>query len=81
MNREDPKSALAVLLGWTGGAVDAMGYLVLYRLFTAQMSGNTVHLAVALGRHDLRVALERAAAIAAFVAGALFGSLVIEIVK
>ncbi len=79
--RAIPKSALVVLLGWTGGAVDAMGYLVLYRLFTAQMSGNTLHLAVALGRHDLRVALERAAVIAAFIAGALFGALVIEIVK
>lgn len=32
------KTALTLLLSWTGGAVDAIGFLLLYRLFTAQMS-------------------------------------------
>jgi len=72
---------VTLLLSWTGGAVDAIGYLLLYRLFTAQMSGNTVALAVALGLGDRRVIVERGSAIAAFVAGVLLGACLLEIAK
>ncbi len=75
------QAAVTLLLSWTGGAVDAIGYLLLYRLFTAQMSGNTVALAVALGRGDRRIIVERGSAIAAFVAGVLLGACLLEIAK
>jgi len=29
------QTAVTLLLSWTGGAVDAIGYLLLYRVFTA----------------------------------------------
>jgi uncharacterized membrane protein YoaK (UPF0700 family) len=37
---------LIVLLAFTGGWVDAVGYLVLLHLFTGHMSGNTIALTV-----------------------------------
>lgn len=61
----------AFALSWIAGFVDAVGYLVLYRVFVANMSGNTVALAVESIQHRWAVFFARGAAIPLFVLGML----------
>ena len=67
---------LALILGSSAGYLDAIGYLTL-GLFTANMTGNTVLLGIAVGQgqwvHSGRIAL----AIAFFVGGAFGGALLL----
>jgi uncharacterized membrane protein YoaK (UPF0700 family) len=46
------KFAVALSLTVVGGFVDAIGYIALYQVFTANMSGNSVHVGIYLGEHD-----------------------------
>jgi len=59
-----------VSLAWVAGCVDALSYLRLGGVFTANMTGNTVLLAVAAIRGDGAQAGRSALAFAGFVAGA-----------
>lgn len=69
-----------LLLAGIGGAVDATGFLLLFGLFTAHMSGNTTRLAVDLGTGVLGPdALARIAALVAFTAGLVVGVIVAAI--
>lgn len=56
------------VLGAVGGAVDAAGFLVLFGLFTAHISGNTTGLGVAVGTADWQEAAKRFFMIPVFVA-------------
>jgi uncharacterized membrane protein YoaK (UPF0700 family) len=62
------------LLALSAGCVDAVGFLLLFGIFTAHLSGDTTHLAVDLGSgnfgHD---ALARLVVLAVFVAGVFVG--------
>jgi len=58
----------APVLGAVGGAVDAAGFLVLFGLFTAHISGNTTGLGVAVGSGDWQEAAKRVFMIPVFVA-------------
>ncbi|GEJ56954.1 DUF1275 family protein [Anaeromyxobacter diazotrophicus] len=70
---DEPTRREGLLLSGVAGAVDGLGYLLL-GVFTAHITGNTVHLGAALGRAQLAAAAHPAFAIAAFVAGVAAGA-------
>src|SRR5690242_16935724 len=61
-------------LAWVGGSLDAISYLALGHVFTANMTGNTVLLAVALGSGNLMRALRSVAAVVGFALGVAIGA-------
>lgn len=65
---------VALFLALVGGYVDAVGYLVLFKLFTAHMSGNSIGMTVAVGQGDWAEAFHRVFPIPIFVAGVLAGA-------
>lgn len=69
---------MAVLLAWVAGIVDAIGYLTLFRLFTAHMSGNSVEMGLRLGQGEWGEALRRAVPIPLFVCGVALGAALSE---
>jgi uncharacterized membrane protein YoaK (UPF0700 family) len=74
MRRADVvRDGFLVVLAACGGAFDAVSYLRLHA-FTANMTGNTVFLGLAVGGAHLTDALHNAAAIAAFAVGAFLGA-------
>ena len=72
-----PRKRLVLLLAGAAGCLDAVGYLML-GLFTANMTGNTILLGLSIGRAGWAEALHNVVAIAAFVAGAGAGTLVVR---
>jgi uncharacterized membrane protein YoaK (UPF0700 family) len=64
---------LAIILAAIGGWVDAIGFLTLFGLFTAHLSGNTARLGVAIGRGEASTALTYAVPIVVFFGGAVIG--------
>jgi uncharacterized membrane protein YoaK (UPF0700 family) len=73
------KAVIALLLTFSAGSVDVVGYLAIYDVFTAHMTGNTVHLAHNIMIGDWQKAAAAAAVIAAFLAGSILGRAIIEI--
>jgi uncharacterized membrane protein YoaK (UPF0700 family) len=67
------RARVAWMLAVVGGFVDAVGFLTLFGLFTAHMSGNTARTGVELGTGDTSLALSRFVPIVAFVAIAAVG--------
>jgi len=63
-----------LLLTGAAGYVDAISYLALGRVFTANMTGNTVLLGLALVQADGGAVVRTALALGAFVAGAAVGA-------
>lgn len=70
--------APAFALAWAAGGVDAIGFLTLFHLFTAHMSGNSAATGAYLGQHDWAEGLRRAFPVPVFVAGVALGSAVVE---
>ncbi|MEO7001603.1 MAG: YoaK family protein [Ktedonobacterales bacterium] len=70
---------LGVVVAWVAGFVDAVGFLTLYGLFTANMSGNSVRLGLAVGVPNWATALFRFTPILGFVIGVALGSAVLEV--
>jgi uncharacterized membrane protein YoaK (UPF0700 family) len=62
---------LLVGLTFAAGVVDAVSYLGLGGIFTANMTGNLVFLALAVGERSLLTALHSVAALLGFCAGAI----------
>jgi uncharacterized membrane protein YoaK (UPF0700 family) len=75
------KVLLAVGLTWTAGFVDIVGYLLLSRILSANMSGNTVEIAYHLFRHSPGEAAARGLAVLLFVAGLFACALIHEACK
>lgn len=73
------KSVTALLLTVVGGFVDAVGYIALYQIFTANMSGNSVHAGMYLGAADLTNLRRPACAILAYVLGVVITRIVMEV--
>src|SRR5262249_47514426 len=69
--------ALVLLLTWVAGSVDAISYLGLGHVFTANMTGNTVLLGLALGQRQGLAALRSMIALAGFAGGAAMGALIV----
>jgi uncharacterized membrane protein YoaK (UPF0700 family) len=65
----------AILLCLAAGYADAFGYLRLGGIFTANMTGNSVLLAIAAARRDAGQAAACGLVLAAFLAGALLAAL------
>lgn len=61
-------------LAWVGGSVDAMSYLALGHVFTGNMTGNTVLLAMALGSGNMGRALRSLLAVLGFALGVAAGT-------
>lgn len=63
--------ALLIALTFAAGVVDAESYLGLGQIFTANMTGNVVFLALAVGERNLPTALHSAVALLGFCVGAV----------
>lgn len=72
-----PRRRIALLLAGAAGYLDAVSYLML-GIFTANMTGNTVLLGIALGQAHWAGAGRVALALASFIAGAAAGALVLR---
>ena len=72
--RTDPPAS-AILLSAVGGGVDGLGYVLLDRLFTAHITGNTVKTGADLALFDFSRALVDVFPIVVFVVGGFAGAL------
>jgi uncharacterized membrane protein YoaK (UPF0700 family) len=70
---------LAVALTAIAGSIDAIGYIVLFHVFTANMTGNTVALAIGLVESDWATAARRGFAIPMFLVGLLFSRFIVHV--
>ena len=59
---------------WSATFVDVVGWLVIYHVYTAHMTGNTSALGIALADHNWTQALHHAWPILPFVLGLVFGA-------
>lgn len=75
-NALSPPLLIAALLTALAGGVDAIGYLLLGKLFVSFMSGNSTMLGVALQRRDWTEGLQAGGLIVLFVAGAAAGAVI-----
>jgi uncharacterized membrane protein YoaK (UPF0700 family) len=75
------KASIAVMMTWAAGFVDLIGYLTLYAIYTAHMSGDTV----AMGRHLAGLQwygfARRGWTIATFIFGLLVGAFAFDAEK
>lgn len=64
-----------LLLTWVAGTIDAIGYLNLGHVFTANMTGNSVLLGLALGQGQVQAAFRTSFALGGFVLGVGIGAI------
>jgi uncharacterized membrane protein YoaK (UPF0700 family) len=72
------KILAALLLTGIGGFVDAVGWISLSQVFTANMSGNSVHVGMELGAFNVWALRRFACAIVAFVLGLILTRVAVE---
>jgi uncharacterized membrane protein YoaK (UPF0700 family) len=77
--RKWAKSFVALLLSFVAGYVDIVGALTVYDIFTAHMTGTTVHLGQQLIQHNWKAAIIGCTVLAAFVFGSIVSRVIIEI--
>lgn len=70
---------MALVLTFAAGCVDVVGFVSVYKLFTAHMTGTTVHLAEYLVHRKWDTSLTAGIVIGSFLAGSIFGRVLIEI--
>ena len=73
------KTATALSLTAIGGFVDAVGYIALFQIFTANMSGNSVHIGMYLGQHSFMELLRPFSAVLSYVVGLALTRIAVEI--
>jgi uncharacterized membrane protein YoaK (UPF0700 family) len=69
---------LILFLVWVAGSVDALSYLGLGNVFTANMTGNTVLLGLSIGQGNAAAALRSLSALAGFSLGVAAGTLIVK---
>jgi len=72
------RDAMVLVLTWAASGVDAISYLGLGHVFTANMTGNAVLLGLAVGQGQGLAALRSIIALAGFVLGVAIGAMIIE---
>jgi len=72
------RNALLLALAFSAGYVDALSYLGLGRVFTANMTGNTVLLGLAIAQPDREAAVRSILALAGFLLGAVPVAWIVE---
>lgn len=72
------KTLPILILSWTSGCLDALGFLRLGRVFTANMTGNTVLFGLALAQGDWPALLRSLVALVGFSLGVVVGTLLVE---
>ena len=72
------RNALLLALAFSAGYVDALSYLGLGRVFTANMTGNTVLLGIAIAQLNGEAAARSTLALAGFLAGAVPAAWIVE---
>ena len=72
------RDSLVLLLAWAAGSVDAIGFLGLGHVFTANMTGNTVLLGLSLGEGRGIAAVANVIALAGFCLGVALGAVIVE---
>jgi len=65
---------VVLVLAFAAGFVDAVGYIVLFQIFAAHMSGNTVAMCVQFSRHDWAELLRRGFPVPMFLLGTGLGA-------
>jgi uncharacterized membrane protein YoaK (UPF0700 family) len=76
--RNKTKAAIALVLTFSAGIVDIVGYLAIYHMFVAHMTGATVHLGSWLVTHEWNKAIGASTTIISFVTGSVIGRTIIE---
>jgi len=71
----------ALVLTAVAGFVDIFAYLALYRVFVANMSGDSIYVGLQTAKHDWVQVFHRGLPVAAFVGGLLACSVVVEMAK
>lgn len=77
--RDNLPLAAAVLLAWIAGFVDAVGFISLGRIYTANMSGNSVSLGIEISGQNWLAMFRRFWPVAIFVGGLLLCRILLEI--
>jgi len=72
------RNTMVLVLTWAASAVDAISYLGLGHVFTANMTGNAVLLGVAIGQGQGLAALRSIIALAGFVVGVVLGAIIVQ---
>jgi len=72
------RDTMVLVLTWAASGVDAISYLGLGHVFTANMTGNTVLLGLAIGQGQGLAALRSIIALVAFAVGAALGAIIVE---
>ena len=73
------KVATALSLTAVGGFVDAVGYIALFQVFTANMSGNSVHVGMYLGQRNWLQLARPFCAVVSYVVGMTLTRITVEI--
>ena len=73
------KIATALSLTAVGGFVDAVGYIALFEVFTANMSGNSIHVGISLGHQTWLELLRPFCAILSYVVGMILTRITIGV--
>jgi uncharacterized membrane protein YoaK (UPF0700 family) len=71
----------AVLLALAAGTVDAVSFIVLHQMFTANMTGNSTELGIAAGHGDEAALVPLAVAVGTFVGAIALGTAGIELAR
>lgn len=71
--------AIAALLTWAAGFVDAVGFISLGHIYTANMSGNSVSVGIQWASHDWLEMVRRIWPVGTYVIGLLFCRILIQV--
>jgi len=72
------RNTMVLMLTWAASGVDAISYIGLGHVFTANMTGNTVLLGLAIGQGQGLAALRSIVALVGFALGAALGAIIVE---
>jgi uncharacterized membrane protein YoaK (UPF0700 family) len=74
-----PKALVALLLSFSAGLVDMVGYIGVFDFFTAQLTGTSVQLGNGLVNHNWVNVSAAAIIVGAFLCGSILGRTLIEL--